>query len=383
MASPSDIPFVDCHTHIGRLPGILGDAYGAEDLCYIAEREGAAYMLASSASVMMVSQDVVAAETFEMVERFPDRLLLSHLYSYYRRPPLKYDLPAEVLGQYCVMGPMFWDEDARSTEYGRIREMGRHAPTLGIYEYYSNGAWPEVHRLIPELVADTVRNYHAAGARYFATQPGTGFAANGLNFFVLGRCLWDVGADPDAAVDDFCRSGFGPAADIIRGYLDAFAQQWRDTRSGTLVMSGVDRYTGFAGLYPEEFLDQRQEELTSAESLTARSPDVLRRIEFLQAGLEYTRLYCDACRATIPVLKATGVFDPVAIDLSQLPSEDHATIRDLARKAVAAWDAYWGFVRKHMGQYVFGEFWTHYRPGTFGATDRSLKKLRELAEETA
>ena len=74
MASPSDMPFIDCHAHIGRLPGVLGDQYSADDLCYIAEREGAALMLASSASVMMVSQAVGAAETFEMVERYPDRL---------------------------------------------------------------------------------------------------------------------------------------------------------------------------------------------------------------------------------------------------------------------------------------------------------------------
>ncbi len=56
MASRPQISFIDCHTHIGRLPGILGDEYSADDLCYIAEREGAACMLASSASVMVVSR---------------------------------------------------------------------------------------------------------------------------------------------------------------------------------------------------------------------------------------------------------------------------------------------------------------------------------------
>ena len=68
------MPFIDCHTHIGRLPGVVGDLYTAEDLCAIADREGAAFMLASSATATTVSQASGNAEAFEMVARFGDRL---------------------------------------------------------------------------------------------------------------------------------------------------------------------------------------------------------------------------------------------------------------------------------------------------------------------
>ncbi len=311
--------------------------------------------------------------------RFPDRLLLVSLYSHWRSPPITYHLPPEVMGQYCVMGVAFWNEEARDTEYARIREMGKSVPSLGIYEYYSQGAWPEAHRLFPHLVADTVREFYDAGARYFATQPSTGFASNALNFFVLGRCLWDVQTDPDAVADDFCRSGFGPAADMIRSFLDAFAQRWRDTKSGEEVMSGVTRDEGFARLYTEEFLAERQAEIDSAEETAADLPDTLQRIQFLRTGLHHTRLYCDACRASAAVLEAAGTSDLEPIDLSALSAEDCTEVRARSGTAVAAWDAYWNFVREQMGQYIFGEFWVHYRPGTFGETDANLKKLRELA----
>ena len=315
-------------------------------------------------------------------ERFPDRYLLTHLYSYYRRPPIRHQLPSKVIGQYCVMGSTFWDQDARDAEYGRIREMRRWVPSLGIYEYYSNGARPEVPRLFPRLVAETVGEYYGAGARYFATQPGTGFAVNGLNFFLLGRCLWDIHTDPGAAVEDFCRSGFGPAADAIRGYYDAFSERWGETISGNRALSGVDRYSGFARLYPKEFLVQRQIELDHAERKAAEHPEIVRRVRFLKLGLRYTCLYCDACRASGAVVRAAGASDLRSLDLSALRPGQRSAVSECARAAVSAWDEYWDFVRAHMGQFVFGDFWVNYRPGTFGEADPDLRKLRELGSRT-
>jgi len=69
-----NIPLIDIHTHIGRLPGNLSDAYTAEDLCYIAEQEGALFMLASSASTSLVNQSFGTAEAIEMVTKHSDKL---------------------------------------------------------------------------------------------------------------------------------------------------------------------------------------------------------------------------------------------------------------------------------------------------------------------
>jgi predicted TIM-barrel fold metal-dependent hydrolase len=65
---------IDCHTHIGRLPGVVGEVFTPEDLCYICEHEGVGRMLVSSASATTVSQQVGTRETVAMVERYGDRL---------------------------------------------------------------------------------------------------------------------------------------------------------------------------------------------------------------------------------------------------------------------------------------------------------------------
>ncbi|MHB1356785.1 MAG: amidohydrolase family protein [Anaerolineae bacterium] len=67
-------PIIDIHTHIGHLPGIIGEVFTPEDLGYILDHEGARMMLASSASTTTMSQQYGTAETIAMVEGYDARL---------------------------------------------------------------------------------------------------------------------------------------------------------------------------------------------------------------------------------------------------------------------------------------------------------------------
>ena len=69
-----DIPLIDCHTHIGHLPGVVGEVFRPEDLLHIAEREGVRFMLVSSATATTVAQHVATDEAVAMVTRHADRL---------------------------------------------------------------------------------------------------------------------------------------------------------------------------------------------------------------------------------------------------------------------------------------------------------------------
>jgi predicted TIM-barrel fold metal-dependent hydrolase len=71
---PIDVPLIDCHTHIGHLPGVVGEVFTPEDLIYISEREGARLMLVSSASATTIGRSYATQEVVAMVERYGDRL---------------------------------------------------------------------------------------------------------------------------------------------------------------------------------------------------------------------------------------------------------------------------------------------------------------------
>ena len=69
-----DLPLIDCHAHIGHLPGVVGDIFTAADLNYICEHEGVELMLVSSASATTIGQRDATTEAVAMVEGFGDRL---------------------------------------------------------------------------------------------------------------------------------------------------------------------------------------------------------------------------------------------------------------------------------------------------------------------
>ena len=69
-----DLPLIDCHTHIGRLPGVVGEVFTAKDLVYICEHEGARFMLVSSATATTVGQRLATDEAIAMVREHGDRL---------------------------------------------------------------------------------------------------------------------------------------------------------------------------------------------------------------------------------------------------------------------------------------------------------------------
>jgi predicted TIM-barrel fold metal-dependent hydrolase len=74
MNSLENNGIIDIHTHIGRLPGIVGEAFTPEDLCYIQDHEGCRFMLVSSASATTVCQRTGTEETVATVQSFGDRL---------------------------------------------------------------------------------------------------------------------------------------------------------------------------------------------------------------------------------------------------------------------------------------------------------------------
>jgi len=308
-----------------------------------------------------------------VAERYPDRKLLTLIYANFRLPPVTNRLPENVIGQYCVLGHQFWNDEVRRTELGRLRRLHESVPSLGIYEYYANGVWPDVHRLFPHIVEDSVRGYYGAGARYFETQPSTGFATNGLNLFALGRLLWNRKADAAEVLDDYCRSGFGPAAALVKRFLTAFAERWRGARSATDMPPAP--YPGYvaARLYSERFLQARKRTIEKAAARVKGDPALSARVRFLARGLRYTSLYCRAARETLALFRACG--SPETLQ----DVDPTAKIRAAARRALRAWSAYWAFVRTHLGTFVFGDFWALYHPGKDGERDPILVEVKRLA----
>ena len=65
---------IDCHAHVGRIPGRVGNVVTGDDLDYALKSEGVSFALASSASVTTVGQKYGNAEAVREVGKHSDTI---------------------------------------------------------------------------------------------------------------------------------------------------------------------------------------------------------------------------------------------------------------------------------------------------------------------
>jgi hypothetical protein len=109
--------------------------------------------------------------------------------------------------------------------------------------------------------------------------------------YMMGRCAWDPHLDGEAVLADFYQRAFGPAAAEVESYW-TFMEETRKK----LLESGLSRYK-MPELYDDELLNQAEQLLRQAAAKTAGHPEKYRkRVAYVQAGLDYTRLVLQARR---------------------------------------------------------------------------------------
>ena len=105
------------------------------------------------------------------------------------------------------------------------------------------------------------------------------WATQGLNYYVIAKLHWDPAQNVDAIIDDYCRSGFGPAAATMRRYYDTLEGQF--TASAAAHQDEFSTFTDAALAELRRLIDQAKAEAKAdAESL--------RRVEFVEQGLRWT-----------------------------------------------------------------------------------------------
>ena len=184
------------------------------------------------------------------------------------------------------------------------------------------------------------------GSRHFHTQAGNGFAVNGLNFYVLGRLLWDPSADVRAIQADYVEKAFGPAAAILNRYYDRFIASWRSQQSELVRMLSFANYEEVLRAYPREVIEGARKDLTEALRLAAG--DHRRRVEFVRDGFVVFDKTIAATEATYPLVKAgwrPGAKPPASITSQQV------------ERAIELWRERDAYVEVHREDFVLSYLW--------------------------
>ncbi len=110
---------------------------------------------------------------------------------------------------------------------------------IGDFDYSFDVFQPSMHIPSWGLMADLVQYWkeynggHGVPRMYIesATSPNGNGGKSRIAAYVAARCLWDDSRTADDHLQDFCRAGFGPAADVMLEYERASAKAWRDQKA--------------------------------------------------------------------------------------------------------------------------------------------------------
>jgi len=221
---------------------------------------------------------------------YPDVLFTGQAYSVYATPPLREKLHPKIVIRFVhstehytsdelrAQGMADWDAWANAARmiYYRPNSLlwGRQEGTVGLY----------VHKLAEDF-------RHIAYNKCVGTDFDScmhHWATQGLNYYVLARLHWNPDLDVDAVINDYCRSGFGPAAGPIKRYFTRIEQLTNEVAAVTQKQRDGAR-PDVTEPYTQQVVGELRELLDEADK-AADNMEVRQRISFLRLGLDFTEL---------------------------------------------------------------------------------------------
>jgi hypothetical protein len=302
----------------------------------------------------------------------PGKKLILFAYGPYKQPPTHVKPHPNVIIQYTFHASLDWNLKAEEQQYRETGAWSGGAKGLGVYEYFIQGNSPDIPRLMPEPIARSVRKLREQGYRYYQTQAGDGYAVNGLNYYVLGRLLWDPSDDVRQIQSDYVETGFGKAAPAVGRYFARLEDQWKAQDGVAVAMDAptLSQYERVAEAYPSRFRAECRADLEEAYRLS--SGDERDRVHFLQKGLEYVDLTVSAVEKTLPLFRAGWKFSPA---MSAPEKVDMAPFR----QALSAWEERGRYVETLKDDFVIAYFWVRYNDQN--RTFVPLRKMQDFASK--
>ena len=274
-----------------------------------------------------------------VAERFPDRYLGAYAYSAYRIPPLREKLHPNVFIGF--VGLTYMREDDRQSQRADWDAWTRPASRFFLRPnlLMDGMGFPALycHRLVEDLkhCFDTGMRVTDFDCCY------QHWALKGLNYYVLARFLWNPEIDVDQVIDDYCRAGWGPAWEPVRAYFDQL-----ETIIDNLALE--NRYEGRGGdmtilpsCYPDSVMAELQGRLDRARTLAGDDATILQRIDFLQTGLDFTRLNRDR-RMALGLLRA-GKGDQQTYERAHAALEAYYQEMGITWAVNSPWMKFYGF----------------------------------------
>ncbi|HTL30009.1 MAG TPA: DUF4838 domain-containing protein, partial [Tepidisphaeraceae bacterium] len=138
-------------------------------------------------------------------------------------------LDKDILLDFCPISQQFdyqINDPAAATNAGYVKGLqawrSKFDGDISIYSYYRKYAWDSMPNLIPHYMQKDLQFYATIPTQGISTyaEPGDWFTYE-LNHYVLAKLAWNVNADVDGIVGDFCKARYRNDAGVARSLLQA------------------------------------------------------------------------------------------------------------------------------------------------------------------
>lgn len=219
-------------------------------------------------------------------EVYPDKVVAMIAYS--RRataPPRNIHLEPNILVEICGISQ---DPFAEMT---RWREAGaRH---IGLYDYlYTCGQAYVTPRYNAKLIAEAwkkARREFNLQTLWIELYPTT-YVFEAPRQYILDETAWNIDSDPDALLDDYCQTMYGPAAPAVRRFFDRLEEISGRRRYPLFFFYDRHRETQM-DIFTLADLDYLGKEMAAAASLAANHPESAWKVSIISRFYELVRLY--------------------------------------------------------------------------------------------
>jgi hypothetical protein len=229
-----------------------------------------------------------------LAREFPGKLVGGHAYGTWRNPPLREtELPPNLMIGYVGFADTYLNDAQRRIDAGLWNGWATKAKTL----FYRPNTFNVGHGMplvfIHKLGADMRQRWRDGMTGSDWDSITHQWANNGLNYWMLAKLLWDPAANVDDLLDDYCRAGFGPAAERVKEYFLAVERR-TDWIAANRPVDIRDKF-GFQKIvtdaYPEPVLAEWRALLGRARRQVPANAEFARRIGWLEEGLDFAALH--------------------------------------------------------------------------------------------
>jgi hypothetical protein len=221
----------------------------------------------------------------KVADEFPDKSISTLAYWYTVKPPKTIEPRKNVHIMYCTgpnrSRPMETDP-LSEVERGYFERWAEVSDEMYIWDYVIrygsfNTPFPNFSSLGPNM--QYFVNHRTTGMLVEgAYSPGGEFAE--LRAYVIAKLLWNPDADVSAHIDDFLASFYGPAAPMVREYIDVMQAQAESFDIPVITNGGIQPHRD--GYLSEEMVAKYNAILDRAEAAVANDPELLTRILHLR-----------------------------------------------------------------------------------------------------